>query len=658
MKKKKEKEINGFRSKEKSPYKVVKVPLKSVINNRYNGLNNIQDLVIKINDLTIHAYQFIRLYILNYYTTEREVVVNKYLNLEIKAKGHTVPVIDEELITYCFKVLFKNSATGGPEFKSVERFNEINSFYETHYKPFLPVKPVLNNITQILAYQIKKVLAGIETNVQEHFIQHFRKFMNLSIKTENKDKLRIFKDSMFTLNPVVEPEFQQWYNTHIKNILPKNIKESVQYDVKVQPLNYLNGLMYMNSILEANGYKLFQPIPLRTNIIPKNILIDTLILIKYFIPSRDEKGVRIVKTNLEKHMTNNYDNIWGTFFKRDRKVFRKKHYTFNNQIQTDGFSCSLLFIRNDLYGTKYNKASKTEDTDIYFRSIEKFSDEDLDKLKNRPVVGCDPGKKSLVYMTDGIKKLQYTVNQRNRESKITRNKLIMEKEKKKYKIQEIEAILSQYNSKTVNVEKFKQYIRAKLYVNSLTKAFYEKEIWRKMKFRQYAYGQKSLAKFINKIEETFGKNTVIGYGDWSKKSNNNIKGCKPSMNIELRREIHKRLDTVTINEDYTSQKCSTCSGQLKFYYKDENGYPIKRLQVCQTEFCNTMKGTKVDKYYRKPTRHLVFKTRDLNSAENILNITKSWIYHKVRPIQFRRVSKLNERSSSTPVFENLHTFSL
>ena len=73
--------------------------------------------------------------------------------------------------------------------------------------------------------------------------------------------------------------FDEWKHTHLQKIIPKNIKKSIYYDVKVKPFDYLKGMLYMNSILEKQECKLFQPLPLRNNIIPKHIIIDTASLI-------------------------------------------------------------------------------------------------------------------------------------------------------------------------------------------------------------------------------------------------------------------------------------------------------------------------------------------------------------------------------------------
>jgi hypothetical protein len=116
-----------------------------------------------------------------------------------------------------------------------------------------------------------------------------------------------------------------------------------------------------------------------------------------------------------------------------------------------------------------------------------------------------------------------------------------------------------------------------------------------MKFRQYSYGKKSIDTFLNKIKETFGENILIGYGNWSR--NTQMKHFMPTMNKGLRKLIHKRYDTITINECNTSKKCCGCLSNLN-HYKDKTGKEIFRLLVCSN--CVSCENKKV-----------VFRTRDI-----------------------------------------------
>ena len=201
-----------------------------------------------------------------------------------------------------------------------------------------------------------------------------------------------------------------------------------------------------------------------------------------------------------------------------------------------------------------------------------------------------------------------------------RNQRILLQEKKKHHIIEKETRLSLQNSKSVYYEKFKLFLVEKDKLNKETIHFYKKEVWRKMKFRQYSYGKKSIDTFLNKIKETFGENLLIGYGNWSRSSQ--MKYTMPTMNKGLRKLIHKKYDTITINEYYTSQKCCDCHQKIN-HYKDKNGVEIYRLFTCSN--CVSCEN-----------KNVVFRTRDKNSAINILKLTECWIKTQTRPVEFQK----------------------
>ena len=68
MGKKKKKDIfQEFRSTDKSAYTTIKTTLKSVLHNHKEVQPVITNLVFEMNDLVIHSYQFIRLYVLKCY---------------------------------------------------------------------------------------------------------------------------------------------------------------------------------------------------------------------------------------------------------------------------------------------------------------------------------------------------------------------------------------------------------------------------------------------------------------------------------------------------------------------------------------------------------------------------------------------------------------
>jgi len=606
-KKKLKDDFKSFRHNDKAPFQTIKTPLKSILLNSNEIQPEINNLVFEMNDLMIHSYQFIRLYVLDCY-----------------AKNQPLPEIDETFILYCIKALGVRD-NRGKKGADTDLLEKLEKFYTTEYQPLLNhEKTNLKNTTFMLPYLATQIHTSLSNNTQEHFIQHFLRFINKTATeiTEDKTSLFQFKKQVLELDDETNEIFAEWKQQHLSNIFPKDIKKSIHYDVKVRPFAYLKGMLYMNSVLEKEESKLFQPLPLRNNIIPKHIILDTACLVSLFCPEKDKDGNKIKKGELLKNIKDNQHNIWNGFLNLNHKVFKNKHYQFHHQIQTDGISCCLLFIRKDLKDKKWgSKVPALPEQDFY--NIEDLSKEQLDKLKPRNIVGCDPGKRSLVYMMDSNgKKLQYTAPQRKMESKAKCNQRILLEEKKKQGIIGLETELSSENSKSVDYEKFKSYLVEKDKLNKKVLEFYQRETWRKMKFRQYSYGKKSMDNFLNKIKETFGENILIGYGNWSRSKQ--MKHFMPTMNKGLRKQIHKKYDTITINECNTSKKCCECYNNLD-YYRNKNGEKQFRLLVCSN--C-----------VRPQVKQTVFRTRDANSSINIMNLTKWWIEKQERPLCFHITS--------------------
>ena len=222
-------------------------------------------------------------------------------------------------------------------------------------------------------------------------------------------------------------------------------------------------------------------------------------------------------------------------------------------------------------------------------------------------------------------KLRYTSSQRRVESLSQRNSIILETEKKKNEITEQETFVSDHNSKTVNYQKFKEYIKEKNILNKHTSDFYDKLVWRKMKFRTYSYTQRSEAKLLNNIEKIFGKpeDIVLAYGNWQEKKQ--MKHFHSTPGIGLRKTISKKFLTITVDEYKTSQNCCKCHKKVKLATLREK----ERYRLLECEECVSYKSEKS-----------VLITRDLNSALNMGLIMKEWIEKGERPVEYRRNAKI------------------
>ena len=89
--------------------------------------------------------------------------------------------------------------------------------------------------------------------------------------------------------------------------------------VQTCALPILKGMLYMNSVLEKQESKLFQPLPLRNNIIPKHIIIDTASLINLVI----SKGIADALSDLDKSKY-----LWDKYFNitNNNKINVKRRY--------------------------------------------------------------------------------------------------------------------------------------------------------------------------------------------------------------------------------------------------------------------------------------------------------------------------------------------
>ena len=137
-----------------------------------------------MNDLVIHTYQFIRLYVLDKYT-----------------KNQPLPTIDETFILYCIKTLGSRD-NRGKKGKDTELLELLEQFYKTEYQPLLNhEKTNLKNTTFLLPYLATQIHTSLHNNFQEHFIQHFLRFINITTAeiTEEKAFLFQFKKHLFDL---------------------------------------------------------------------------------------------------------------------------------------------------------------------------------------------------------------------------------------------------------------------------------------------------------------------------------------------------------------------------------------------------------------------------------------------------------------------------
>eukprot|EP00894_Picocystis_sp_ML_P003676 jgi/Pico_ML_1/54193/g4604.t1 len=123
--------------------------------------------------------------------------------------------------------------------------------------------------------------------------------------------------------------------------------------------------------VEARRASVNNAYPLRSEIIPKHLLLGTVSLINLcFTSEQGKRGDYTMKRNLVKH----HAKIWGFFFKTDMKCFHMEDdthaHTFDHQIETDGVSCSILVKRKDMVGKRIKEPKpKKGNSEIYIDEV-------------------------------------------------------------------------------------------------------------------------------------------------------------------------------------------------------------------------------------------------------------------------------------------------
>ena len=292
--------------------------------------------------------------------------------------------------------------------------------------------------------------------------------------------------------------------------------------------------------------------------------------------------------------------------------------------------------------TKDKRKNKEEEHIDYIEKVEW-----TDELKKKKIVVADPGKSDLLYFgskddNGNLQTFRYTQNQRRVETGTKKYSKIIDSENKKTiisdnkTVKELESVLSKYNSKTKDHDKFKKYLTEKNKLNNLLFEHYEQMYFRKFKLNRYINSQKSESKMINNFGKKFGskEDVIFICGDYDK-GNNHMKGVEPVICKKFRRIFRNAgYQTFLINEFKTSKLCNCCHNELEKFMIRQSNKPRDRKA---NKKCLVNGLLHHDKDV-KPKCEIVHN-RDKNAVQNMLNIVTSLKTTGLRPKVFSREEK-------------------
>jgi transposase len=597
-------------------YSTIKIGLKAILQNSTNHAT-ITSLVIDLSQLVEQSYQFIRLYCCSKFH-----------------KKQVLPIIDKAFIMNVFRTLGTKTQTVGRKSKNQQLLAELATFHQTEfivtYSNFRSVD--LTNKTQACDYLATGMLTSYENNIKLHFVKRLAKTIKMLYSDVEANKRWKYVDFLLG-DPQSSPlpadhfAFLLFHQDFIEQLpysalrdSPPSSNDSLPYYLAKKPMQFLMATLWLAQQCELEGAKIFQALPLKRS--PLHITLDTACLMNLFV----KDGIK----NMKNHINEHKDPLWRKYFNiLDNKKLRKKRHSFSYMIRTDGVTACILFKK--IHTNTVSKSKTKSKIDSRPKpSIELIS-------PDRILVGCDPGRRNLVFMTDGEQTFRYSAPQRRVETYQKRSRQIIEKEKKRADIVQQETKLSNYNSKTTDPERFKQYLMQRHQVDLMVRDFYKAPLLRKLRWRRYVHTQQSEAKMLNRIANTFGEDCVIGYGDWS--GSNHLKYQAPSPNKRFRKLIDRRFETYDIDEYKTSATCHNCLSPTEKFEKRPSPRPWRKSSKV---FRNTDHSVMILVHGLLRCTNGNCGThwnRDLNASLNIRFCLIELMVNKRQPLPFRRISQ-------------------
>ena len=665
-------------------YKCIKVPLKKILKDE-NAINTIVDAVERTNKIVIKTYLLLRLWLLDHYhsdgiipiiTTDTISLCIRTLKIKIKKpKDNQTELFNEFNSLYEF------------EKEDAYNLNEILS-----YKVTTILTMIENNIKAHFFDYIKRYVISFFSDKYKTELEN--KTIEKSVL--RKELYKVINNLLNSSNKC-DDKYKSWISENKFKILPDlsskdENEQNYFYDIKVNPQSYLSHMIWMSIEIEKFEKKAFQFFPLQNNIIPKFIPIDTTSLIDFFII----KNIKEYRENVRLHA----DELWSAFnitqkiknYSFDDTIFTdgysaslrfinnkyiqskiNKHKNMQNgkkviknltilekenvkkqkalkqlEIKKEKskveITCkcgsiiskaTLSSHKKTLKHKKYLKDNDETDDNGYIE-FPYITEVELEKLSGKHIF-IDPGKRDLLTMLDDNgTRLTYSNKQYLKSTKRLKYNNHLRKYKEEHGICEIENSLSEFNSKTCDISKFKEFIDNKLRVNNLLCEKYKLEKFRRYKFYSYINKKRSEDNMLNIIETKFGTDNTIIIGDWSQ--GKQMRNFISTPGLRIKKKLKERFNVYNIDEYKTSCMSSKTEEKAENHYvkdwsknKIQMRYKNKHTALTEKE---TLIMENKENLTRKLHSVLTFKmetnrkeciNRDYNACLNMRKIFNDYI---------------------------------
>ena len=168
--------MNNIKEKPPDLFKGVKVPIKYILKHPKINLPKINDAVMRAHKIVIHGLMFMKLYLLDHYNNHNKL-----------------PEIDHSFVVNCLKIIcVKGSSGRPPSDKTKDLKDNLQSFYDEHYKPLRQDDNLkYTHMNTILDYLADDIITMYKNNIQLHYIEYVERFVNVYWKKKYIiDKIR------------------------------------------------------------------------------------------------------------------------------------------------------------------------------------------------------------------------------------------------------------------------------------------------------------------------------------------------------------------------------------------------------------------------------------------------------------------------------------
>ena len=244
-------------------FKGIKISLKSVLKHPDINLPKITNAVIKCNKIVIQTMMFMKLFLLDHYD-----------------KHNILPVINDEFINSCMKILCNEKSSGRPPKKEIKELKDnLTGFHKTDFQPLIQNENLdYTHMNTILDYLTIDILTMYENNIKLHYVEYVERYVNVVWKK------KFIVSKIRKLNITQKSKEQRVNN--LCNQLRKiktdllNIENIYQFEMRIIYIFFLN----FQTLLSYNNYILFLWLPHFQNCqVMCQLMIQLLLITKKFL---------------------------------------------------------------------------------------------------------------------------------------------------------------------------------------------------------------------------------------------------------------------------------------------------------------------------------------------------------------------------------------